>query len=149
MVSIDLSNNSGPVYPDQNRRVYFDDDNRERNIRRRDNDNPSSSTHAMDDLPSIVPSGKQDGKEKPIAHQEAQGNKMGVCKQKQFQSFKTWSGHLERQISQMVRRQQDPIQEYCPAQVTRIQALPVERYFAALEGPELDTLRVWTSVVSS
>ncbi|KAL6508378.1 hypothetical protein OROHE_021920 [Orobanche hederae] len=62
---------------------------------------------------------------------------------KRFDSFKTWSGKLERQISNLrgnkhreSEQDQEP-QTYPHADIS----LPVHRYFDALEGPELDTLR--------
>jgi len=57
-----------------------------------------------------------------------------------FDSFKTWSGKLERQLSQIRGKPVPPIPENRPNAEPEI--LPVDRYFAALEGPELDTLRV-------
>ncbi|KAI3859779.1 hypothetical protein MKW92_047296 [Papaver armeniacum] len=53
-------------------------------------------------------------------------------KDKRFDSFKTWSGKLERQISHLRGKPEGPEPE----------TLPVDRYFDALEGPELETLRV-------
>lgn len=59
---------------------------------------------------------------------------------KRFDSFKTWSGKLERQLSNLkpsnVHEQPEPDQQ------THLETIPVHRYFDALEGPELDTLRV-------
>ena len=50
-------------------------------------------------------------------------------KDNRFNSFKTWSGKLEKQLSKNVQ----------------MQNLSVDRYFDALEGPELDTLKVCVS----
>lgn len=59
---------------------------------------------------------------------------------KRFNSFKTWSGKLERQLSNLrgihLETEPSPPQEY-------FENVPVHRYFDALEGPELDTLRVY------
>ncbi|KAL8519243.1 hypothetical protein ACS0TY_010256 [Phlomoides rotata] len=48
---------------------------------------------------------------------------------KRFDSFKTWSGKLERQISNQDSQPQERAN------------VPVHRYYDALEGPELDVLR--------
>ncbi|OVA01867.1 Voltage-dependent anion channel [Macleaya cordata] len=62
-------------------------------------------------------------------------------KDKRFDSFKTWSGKLERQLSHFRGKQQESEQEGTVSQDAEIEALPVHRYFDALEGPELETLR--------
>ncbi|KAM0041820.1 putative transporter protein SLAC1/Mae1/ Ssu1/TehA [Helianthus debilis subsp. tardiflorus] len=54
-----------------------------------------------------------------------------------YNSFKTWSGKLERQISTL--RGKPPGEQ--PVITPRSENLPVHRYFDALEGPELETLR--------
>ncbi|KVI04681.1 C4-dicarboxylate transporter/malic acid transport protein [Cynara cardunculus var. scolymus] len=54
-----------------------------------------------------------------------------------YNSFKTWSGKLERQLSTL--RGKPPTE--LPVNTPRSETLPVDRYFDALEGPELDTLR--------
>ncbi|QCD94705.1 tellurite resistance/dicarboxylate transporter [Vigna unguiculata] len=63
-------------------------------------------------------------------------------KDKRFDSFKTWSGTLERQLS--ILRGKSPRAtaqdgNNTPRNIER--PLPVDRYFDALEGPELETLR--------
>lgn len=63
-------------------------------------------------------------------------------KDKRYDSFKTWSGKLEKQISYLHGMQQEPESEVNDSQNTKVDALPVDRYFDALEGPELETLRV-------
>ncbi|XP_057798583.1 S-type anion channel SLAH2-like [Salvia miltiorrhiza] len=59
---------------------------------------------------------------------------------KRFDSFKTWSGKLERQFSNL-RSKQYRQTEQPPSPSPEFENLPVHRYFDALEGPELDTLR--------
>lgn len=62
---------------------------------------------------------------------------------KRFDSFKTWSGRLERQISNFRGRPpevEDELQD--SPNGDHAAALPVDRYFDALQGPELDTLKV-------
>lgn len=64
-------------------------------------------------------------------------------KDKRFDSFKTWSGKLERQLSNLRgRTPQETETEDVGLRNPGIEALPVDRYFDALEGPELETLRV-------
>ncbi|XP_072979674.1 S-type anion channel SLAH2-like [Typha angustifolia] len=61
---------------------------------------------------------------------------------KRFDSFKTWSGRLERQLSNLRGRPQEPDLEENDIQGIEIEDVPaVQRYFDALEGPELDTLK--------
>lgn len=64
-------------------------------------------------------------------------------KDKTFDSFKTWSGRLERQISIIRGVPQEPDAEAGGCQKTETERVPdVDRYFNALEGPELDILKV-------
>lgn len=58
---------------------------------------------------------------------------------KRYNSFKTWSGKLERQLSHL-RGRVDETETDLP-QTTEMESVPVHRYFDALEGPELDTLK--------
>ncbi|KAK2420549.1 hypothetical protein P8452_50707 [Trifolium repens] len=76
----------------------------------------------------------------------SQHNQPGIkmFRDKRFDSFKTWSGGLERQLS--ILRGKEPIgnaQDGNTTSRTRSidRPLPVDRYFDALEGPELETLR--------
>ena len=61
-----------------------------------------------------------------------------------FDSFKTWSGRLERQLTQLrgkLPREAGPKDD--TVHKTEFERnLPVDRYFDALEGPELDTVKV-------
>ncbi|KAL2334823.1 hypothetical protein Fmac_016036 [Flemingia macrophylla] len=65
-------------------------------------------------------------------------------KDKRFDSFKTWSGRLERQLS-ILRgkspRVRETVQDGNDNSRSTDRALPVDRYYDALEGPELETLR--------
>ena len=63
-------------------------------------------------------------------------------KDKCFDSFKTWSGKLEREISSFRGKSREPDVEVDGSQTETEHAPDVNRYFDALEGPELDTLRV-------
>ncbi|CAN6464632.1 unnamed protein product [Victoria cruziana] len=60
---------------------------------------------------------------------------------KSFNSFKTWSGRLERQLSVLRGRQQEEQSAGNSSPAHEIDVLPVDRYFDALEGPELETLK--------
>ncbi|KAK8970009.1 S-type anion channel SLAH3 [Platanthera guangdongensis] len=57
-----------------------------------------------------------------------------------YDSFKTWTGKLEKQISNLRAREQSHVINN--PQNREAEALPtIKRYFDALKGPELDTLR--------
>ncbi|KAL9240500.1 hypothetical protein vseg_014710 [Gypsophila vaccaria] len=58
-----------------------------------------------------------------------------------FDSFKTWSGKLERQLSHLRGKPTEPEPEHSRLGNDADGVLPVDRYFDALTGPELDTLR--------
>ncbi|KAG4388210.1 hypothetical protein GLYMA_09G126900v4 [Glycine max] len=63
-------------------------------------------------------------------------------KDKRFDSFKTWSGRLERQLT--ILRGKSPratAQDGNNNSKSTDRPLPVDRYFDALEGPELETLK--------
>ncbi|KAL1531961.1 S-type anion channel SLAH3-like [Salvia divinorum] len=62
---------------------------------------------------------------------------------RRFDSFKTWSGKLDRQLSNL---RGVPTQEEQP-RPQEFENLPVHRYFDALEGPELDTLRAYEEII--
>ncbi|XP_039063197.1 S-type anion channel SLAH2-like isoform X1 [Hibiscus syriacus] len=69
-------------------------------------------------------------------------------KDKRFNSFKTWSGRLERQLSNLRGRQESESEsEEESTQNLGREAFPVDRYFNALEGPELETLRASEEIV--
>ncbi|PKA59042.1 S-type anion channel SLAH3 [Apostasia shenzhenica] len=60
---------------------------------------------------------------------------------KQYNSFKTMYGILEKQLSSLQWRQKEPV-ENNESQNREMEPLPaMGRYFDALEGPELETLR--------
>ncbi|XP_012090155.1 S-type anion channel SLAH3 isoform X2 [Jatropha curcas] len=67
---------------------------------------------------------------------------------RRYDSFKTWSGRLERQISNLrgKPRAESPAR---PAErrLENKDALPVDRYYDALEGPELENLRASEEIV--
>lgn len=68
-------------------------------------------------------------------------NPMGkTLTDKRYNSFKTFSGKFERQLSHLRGRVNET--ETDLPETTEMENVPVHRYFDALEGPELDTLRV-------
>ncbi|XP_061996326.1 S-type anion channel SLAH2-like [Rosa rugosa] len=61
-----------------------------------------------------------------------------------FDNFKTWSGKFERQITLLrgkTPRKSDQPENAFAQSTDQVDSLPADRYFDALEGPELDTLR--------
>lgn len=67
-----------------------------------------------------------------------------MFRDKRFDSFKTWSGTLERQLTMLRgKTPEDSAEDGNSSKRSTIdRPLPVDRYFDALEGPELETLRV-------
>lgn len=65
-------------------------------------------------------------------------------KDKRFDSFKTFSGRLERQLTNLrgKSRESGPENSASRKKTETETNVPVDRYFDALQGPELDTLRV-------
>jgi len=87
---------------------------------------------------------QQDGSQTRKANRNHSQPGIKMFRDKRFDSFKTWSGGgLERQLS--ILRGKEPISNAQDCNNTTRsfdRALPVDRYFDALEGPELETLRV-------
>lgn len=61
-------------------------------------------------------------------------------KDKRYDSFKTWSGKLEKQISNLRGKPPEPEIENLTKNTKR-EVVPAHRFFDALEGPELDKLK--------
>ncbi|KAB1204939.1 S-type anion channel SLAH3 [Morella rubra] len=70
-------------------------------------------------------------------------------KDKRFDSFKTWSGKLERQITILRGKPAPEVESESESGQSREMErnLPVDRYFDALEGPELETLKASEEIV--
>ncbi|KAJ6868259.1 S-type anion channel [Populus alba x Populus x berolinensis] len=68
-------------------------------------------------------------------------------KDKRYDSFKTWSGKLERQKTNLRVRPREDSTEKTAGPKAEKDALPVDRYLDALEGPELETLRPSEQIV--
>jgi tellurite resistance protein TehA-like permease len=76
---------------------------------------------------------------------EGEARRWDSARDKRFDPFKTFSGRLERQLSNLRGRPQDPVDgvSSSPDSEEETDQVPAaDRYFDALEGPELDTLRV-------
>ncbi|CAK8532888.1 unnamed protein product [Lathyrus sativus] len=105
-------------------------------------------SRTVSSLPPKTPKQKsmvrQDGsktqKSKSNHHNQPTGIKM--FRDKRFDSFKTWSGGLERQLT-ILRGKESGGSAHDGNNSTRSidRALPADRYFDALEGPELETLK--------
>ena len=80
---------------------------------------------------------------------EARRGDGSSTRDKRFDPFKTFSGRLERQLSNLRGRPQEPVDGISPdskiSEEETDQVPAAARYFDALEGPELDTLRVSTN----
>ena len=80
---------------------------------------------------------------------EARRGDGSSTRDKRFDPFKTFSGRLERQLSNLRGRPQEPVDGISPdskiSEEETDQVPAADRYFDALEGPELDTLRVSTN----
>lgn len=92
-------------------------------------------------MPNGVPNVEPASGRSTPQHPESQARNPQVhrLKENQYDSFKTWSGKLERQLTMLKGKPMEPRQE--PRFTPETEALPVDRYFDALEGPELDRLR--------
>ncbi|XP_020105269.1 S-type anion channel SLAH2-like [Ananas comosus] len=91
--------------------------------------------------------GKYHSQPMPVIEGPRRVPRSDSVRDKRFDPFKTWSGRLERQLSNLRGKPQEVEEEedleanssHGAAQTDAVPA--VERYFDALEGPELDTLR--------
>ncbi|KAK7380423.1 hypothetical protein VNO78_32933 [Psophocarpus tetragonolobus] len=111
---------------------------------------PISSSQPVICISSHPPPSKCYSQPMPAGHEHHQADHgvkhnhpcVNAFKDKAFDSFKTWSGTVERKLSNLRRKQcretsQDGNNN--PRRIAR--SLPVHRYFDALEGPELESLR--------
>ncbi|CAH2044254.1 unnamed protein product, partial [Thlaspi arvense] len=72
---------------------------------------------------------------------------MHKLKDHRYNSFKTWSGKLERQFTRKPTSVEPEAPPRDKEDVNHNEAMPVDRYYAALEGPELETLRPQEEIV--
>jgi hypothetical protein len=62
---------------------------------------------------------------------------------RRYDSFKTWSGMLERQITHLAGGELRDGDDFTASYRTAATSVPeVDRFYAALEGPELEQLKV-------
>ncbi|KAL9225355.1 hypothetical protein vseg_001292 [Gypsophila vaccaria] len=94
-------------------------------------------------MPKAVPVEAVRGSSTPLKYPGSQERSPHAnrLRDTRFDSFKTWSGKLERQLSNLRGRPTEPEPARSRFGNDAEGALPVDRYFDALEGPELDTLR--------
>ncbi|WOL14680.1 S-type anion channel SLAH2-like isoform X1 [Canna indica] len=92
-------------------------------------------------IPAVSIDGKVATMNGKVPDRRVSGGGESQQRDKRFDSFKTWSGRLERQLSNLRGKPQDL--ESGESSIIEAEDVPaVDRYFDALEGPELDTLRV-------
>lgn len=77
-------------------------------------------------------------------HYQNQNPAMHKLKDHRYNSFKTWSGKLERQFTRKPASVEPEAPNRSNKNMNTNEAMPVDRYYDALEGPELETLRVRT-----
>lgn len=119
-----------PPSPLDAKRVLFKDD-----IKAVGNDSPRKSDTGIDEAGA--------GKTPDRLMLPVKNPRMDELRDNRYNSFKTWSGRLERQLSTLRGKslpRNDP--EIDPPHILEGESLSVDRYFDALEGPELETLRV-------
>ncbi|KAG9448427.1 hypothetical protein H6P81_014555 [Aristolochia fimbriata] len=168
-ISVSVPSSPGALCVEQTKKVLFSDevDNKkkkedlDRRLLLRDSnssaspggDKPAKAKFHSQPMPSGTAYGKAD-------HEKDQGVRRSEEGERQhprtninysrpngdsnFESFKTWSGKLERQLSHLVTRRPPTPRPGAggPSRTTEVEAaVPVHRFFDALEGPELDTLR--------
>uniref|UniRef100_A0A1J3IG25 S-type anion channel SLAH3 n=1 Tax=Noccaea caerulescens TaxID=107243 RepID=A0A1J3IG25_NOCCA len=72
---------------------------------------------------------------------------MHKLKDHRYNSFKTWSGKLERQFTRKPAIVEPETPSGDKQNVHTNEAMPLDRYYDALEGPELETLRPQEEIV--
>lgn len=91
-----------------------------------------------------MPTGTTAASGAPASGELPRNPRISKLKDKRYDSFKTFSGRLERQLSNLRgNKNQETEQESISQPSAEMEInIPVDRYFDALEGPELDKLRV-------
>ncbi|CAA6671590.1 unnamed protein product [Spirodela intermedia] len=140
-VSIAMPASPSKVHPEAMRTIFFMDESRL----------SAGHGHASRFYSQLAPAGSANSR--TAATKEGAADSMFIdpecsnserIRDKRFDSFKTWSGRLERQISNFRGRPPEVEDElHDSPNGDHAAALPVERYFDALQGPELDTLKLW------
>lgn len=90
-----------------------------------------------------MPTGTTAASGAPASGELPRNPRISKLKDKRYDSFKTFSGRLERQLSNLRgNKNQETEQESISQASHELEInIPVDRYFDALEGPELDKLR--------
>ncbi|XP_016495430.1 S-type anion channel SLAH2 [Nicotiana tabacum] len=90
-----------------------------------------------------MPTGTTAASGAPASGELPRNPRISKLKDKRYDSFKTFSGRLERQLSNLRgNKNQETEQESISQPSAEMEInIPVDRYFDALEGPELDKLR--------
>ncbi|CAN8264994.1 unnamed protein product [Cochlearia groenlandica] len=68
-------------------------------------------------------------------------------KDHRYNSFKTWSGKLERQFTRKPASIEPEVPSRKDPDLKSHEAMPLDRYYDALEGPELETLRPQEEII--
>ncbi|CAA0404478.1 unnamed protein product [Arabidopsis thaliana] len=80
-------------------------------------------------------------------HHQNQNQAANKLKDNRYNSFKTWSGKLERQFTRKPASVEPEAPNRNNQNLNTNEAMPVDRYYDALEGPELETLRPQEEIV--
>ncbi|OIT37387.1 PREDICTED: S-type anion channel SLAH2-like [Nicotiana attenuata] len=90
-----------------------------------------------------MPTGTTAASGAPASGELPRNPRISKLKDKRYDSFKTFSGRFERQLSNLRgNKNQETEQESNTQHSAELEInIPVDRYFDALEGPELDKLR--------
>ncbi|KAJ0772229.1 putative transporter protein SLAC1/Mae1/ Ssu1/TehA [Helianthus annuus] len=115
-----------PQSPLDAKRVFF-----------KDKDSPARNSKFGCEIDETGPEKTPDRLTTPVKNP-----RMDAMKDNRYNSFKTWSGQLERQLSVLRGKslpRNDP--EINPPLNIQGESLSADRYFDALQGPELETLR--------
>ncbi|CAN8252149.1 unnamed protein product [Cochlearia groenlandica] len=80
-------------------------------------------------------------------HHQSQNPALHKLKDQRYNSFKTWSGRLERQFTRKSASIEPETADLVNQSLNTNEAMPVDRYYDALEGPELETLRSQEEIV--
>lgn len=137
---------------DQYKRVLFSDSNKVTpNVAANSSNSKTKQPKQVKFHSQPIPAGAayakvvSEGRISYSSEQQHRNSRNDRLKDKCYNSFKTLSGKLERQLSFLRGKQQELEPDLNDSQSAEVEALPVDRYFDALEGPELETLRVCDS----
>ncbi|KAJ6818392.1 putative S-type anion channel SLAH2 isoform X1 [Iris pallida] len=128
-ISVSMPTTPSGSYDEQAKRVLFSDVHRQQLQKSRFNSQPLQAKLS----PGRIPGSAE--------HHRQSTPRCSGPKDSRFDSFKTWSGRLERQISTLRGRPAEA-EEIDETGMAEPEAIPaVDRYFESLEGPELETVK--------